>query len=118
MLGKVKDYIVEFTLFGKEPLHIVMHVLIDDEVVSSAYLAVQPILELIRDGYVDCYGNKYKPRNDITAKELIKYIKINEPYKFEEYPSREYYLKATDKGMDLFPDKWEPLSSSDQEPGS
>ena len=116
MLGKVKDYIVDFTLISEEPLHIILGAMLDEKIISDAREAIQPILELIQEGYLECLGNEYEEHNNLTEDELIKYVKIHEPEKFEEYPSLEqggeYFLQATDKGRQLFPDEWETLSSS------
>ena len=115
-MDKVKEYILDFALFSEEPLHIIFQALLDDKIIHNAHEAIKPILELIQEQYLDCYGNKYQEHNNLTKDELIEYIKIHEPQQFKEYPEPreggEYYFKTTKKGMHLFPDEWKPSSPS------
>jgi hypothetical protein len=112
MIDKIKEYIIKFAIYEEEPLHIVLGAIMDKKIIGNAYEAVQPILELIKERYLDFYyGSTYKEHNNVTEDELIAYIKIHEPEQFNEYPELEYYLQTTSKGRQLFPDAWKPLSS-------
>jgi hypothetical protein len=109
MLDKLKAYILEFAAYDSEPLHLLISALIEKGLCESANRAVQPILELVQDNYLECYhhscrgGDKYKAVDNLGPDALREYIKRNEKYNFENYPSPEeggeYFFKTTSKGL-------------------
>jgi len=114
-MDKVKEYIIKFALFEKEPLHIVFNAIIEEKIINKAYSAIQPILKLVREQHLECYHqssrsrDEYEKHDNLTEAELIKYVKIHESQQFKEYPEPEeggeYFLKTTEKGKLLLPEQ-------------
>jgi hypothetical protein len=109
MLDNLKTYIIEFTAYDSEPLHLLISASIEKRLCESANCVVQPILELLKDNYLECYhhsckgGDKYKAVYNLDQAALEEYIKRNEKHNFENYPSPEeggeYFFKTTFKGL-------------------
>ena len=113
-IDNLKRYILEFTAFGKEPLHILFGALSESKMCDDPNYAIHPILQLVKAGYLECYhhsgwaGDEYEKCTNLTEENLERYINIHAPNKFKEYPGPEeggeFLFVTTEKGRQLIPD--------------
>ena len=108
MLNKAKNHILEFALYGKEPLHLLFLSLEMNKVCLNVREAIPLIMDLARDGYLEVYyhsgmaGDKYREVRHLGEDELQKFTDRIEPHGFKEYPEDgEYFVKTTDAGARL-----------------
>ncbi len=103
--GIVK-YIIEFTAYDLEPLHIIVSALISERLCESPKAVVECIVELVKKNYLVVYthsgvsGAPYIKVDVINEEELFS--DVEKRNQFENYPEgKEYFFRATDKGLSI-----------------
>ncbi|MBI4331766.1 MAG: hypothetical protein HY673_10845 [Chloroflexi bacterium] len=111
MIDKIKAYILDFAEYDKEPLHIILGALLEEKLSTNVRDAVAPLLQLLNDGYIECYhhsswsGDPYVRIPHLKEADLMRYVDLHEPEGFQEYPDPEqggeYFFRTTQKGHAL-----------------
>jgi hypothetical protein len=109
MREKIKQYILEYAAYDNEPFHLIISALLSEGLCKNANEIIPYIIELHKNGYLECYyhtcysGNSYERIERIEEKDLEEYVSRNESQGFDEYPEKggEYFFKTTSLGEKL-----------------
>jgi hypothetical protein len=103
---KIEKYILDFSAYDLEPLHIIVSSLISEGLCEDYKSAVASIVELVKKGYLLSYSHSGESGADYIKTEEIDENELNSELEkrnqLETYPEgKEYFFKTSKKGLTL-----------------
>ena len=112
MIDKLKYYIINYSVYDKEPLYAIVGSIIKENICQDLPKISDAIIELFNDGYLDAYyyrNSKYQKLQSLEKKELLQHIKNYATSNFENIPDEKYYFQATKMSYGLLKEKDRPI---------
>ncbi len=111
----MSNFILEFSSYDSEPLHILIDSAINSGLAMNPKEICNCLSNLCNKSYIECSWHsleefgEYIKIDALSLDQLIEYINKNRKFNFKEYPKEggEYFFKTTEAGIELIPEDYE-----------